>query len=254
MFPAWRSSGARSTKNDFQNSLSAAGPGRPAAGDCTRCRRRARRTGGRRFGWLLGEDRPRRGRRDEERARGHRECGGSWLLGVVGSGAPDASGDPDAPGAGDAAGDWPANCCCSALRRWTRSSYWVLMSPMPNSVKYEGRRHVARLIGGGQRLGPLARDRHVDVGLKLPSWSVVHDGDGAVAQLDEDVQIGLEAEALEGHLLPARAGRWRDEDRRRLDGLCAARTRSSGSARRTHPAGCRPRPCRSRRRRPGCEK
>src|SRR3990170_801523 len=71
---------------------------------------------------------------------------------------------------------------------------------------------VARFVEDRQRLRALARDGHVEACREAAVLVGAQGGDRAVAELDEDAQVGLEVGALERHLLAPGAGGGRDED------------------------------------------
>ena len=212
MFPAWRSSGARSTKNDFQSSLSAAGPGRPAAGDCPGAAVAAGEPAAGDSDGCWAKTDP--GATDVTRASAR----APRMRRFMAAGSPSVRGSRTGP-----VPETPRRLAVQLLLQRVEPLDQVVVLGLDVADaelgEVRGRCHVSRLIGSGQRLCPLARHRHVDVGLEVAVLVGVLDRDRRVAQLDEHVEIGLEAVALDGHRLPARAGRWRDEDRRRLDGL-----------------------------------
>src|SRR5215218_1379571 len=82
----------------------------------------------------------------------------------------------------------------------------------PELGKEGGGPHVTRLVVGGHVARAFPGDRHVDIGLKLALFIRAQIGDGDSTDVDGDLGVGLEAEALDRHVSPSiAAGRVQKE-------------------------------------------
>src|SRR5215208_739515 len=91
----------------------------------------------------------------------------------------------------------------------------------PELGKEGGGPHVTRLVVGGHVARAFSGDRHVDIGLKLAFFIGAQVCDGDPTDVDGDLGVRLEAEALDRHVAPSVSTGWVEKERRGGDGALA---------------------------------